>query len=110
MIERGERTDLLAQVTGNVTVTLKVPKKERAMPFLRIKLKVSTLKKGHVEWATAFGAKTAAALRKQMEAHFAQMIEDPEYPTLSALSIQDSQTSESVRVLLLAPPRPREAA
>jgi hypothetical protein len=71
-------------VTGNVSVLLKVPKKERAMPSLQIRLKVSTLNKhGHIEWATTFAAKTAAALRKQMQAHLRQMVESDEYPTLS---------------------------
>ena len=42
-------------MTGNVTVSLKVPKKERAMPFFVLKYKVSTLNRhGHVEWATTF--------------------------------------------------------
>jgi hypothetical protein len=43
--ERGERTDLLSQVTGSVTVTLKVPAKERTMPSLTMLFSVSTLNK-----------------------------------------------------------------
>lgn len=82
--ERGERTDLLAQVTGNVTVKFKVPKKERAMPTLRMQFKVSTLShRGHIEWATNFAPRTAAALRKQMQEHLRAMVESEEYPTLS---------------------------
>ena len=82
---RGERTDLLAQVTGNVSVHLKVPKKERAMPMLHIGVKVSTLNKnGHIEWATSFAPRTAAALRKQMQQHLRTMVESDEYPTLSS--------------------------
>lgn len=106
--ERGERTDLLAQVTGNVTVALKVPTKERAMPYLKMTLKVSTLNKfGHIEWATAFGARTAAALRKQMEHHLKTMVEDPLYPTLTqgAAGLLMGPGTDSVRPLALPPPR-----
>lgn len=107
--ERSERTDLLAQVTGNVIVYFKVPKKERAMPYLRITLKVSTLNKhNHIEWGTSFGPRTAAALRKQMQEHLKTMVEDPEYQTQNQ-SITQGQLEgpgpESVRPLLLPPPR-----
>ena len=55
------------------------------MPNLRMAMKVSTLDKyGHIEWATSFAPKTAAALRKQMQAHFKAMVESSEYPTLSS--------------------------
>ena len=85
--ERGQRTDLLASVTGKVTINLKVPKKERAMPTLRLTLKVSTLSKaGHIEWATDFEPRTAAALRKQMETHLRTMVTSEEYPTLTTES------------------------
>ena len=111
--ERGERTDLLAQVTGNVTVTCKVPKEERAMPYLRIAFKVSTLDKtGHIEWATIFTDRTAAALRKQMETHLRSMIENPDYPTLSMPTEEVlTQQTTSVRPVALAlmPPRPAAA-
>jgi hypothetical protein len=112
--ERGERTDLLAQVTGNVTVALKVPTKERAMPYLKMGLKVSTLNKfGHTEWGTAFGARTAAALRKQMEHHLRTMVEDPLYPTLTqgAAGMLMGPGTNSVRPLALPPlalPPPRQ--
>ena len=97
---RGERTHLLAQVTGNVVVSLKVPKGERAMPFLKILYKVSTMNKtGHVEWATAFTPKTAAALRKQMVAHLQSMMEDPSYPTLEDMRPGLTKESSSVRPL-----------
>lgn len=66
--ERGETTALLTQVTGNTTIQLKVPTEERAMPTLKITLKVSTLNKfGHIEWVTTFGARTAAALAARTE-------------------------------------------
>lgn len=106
---RGERTDLLAAVTGNVTVCFKVPKEERGMPQLRMKFKVSTMTKtGHIEWATTFAARTAAALRKQMQQHLLTMIEDPEYPTLST-SHQEvlTQQTDCVRPLALMPPPPQ---
>ena len=106
--ERGERTDLLAQVTGNVDVLFKVPKKDRAMPSLHITLKVSTLAaSGHIEWATNFSAKTAAALRKQMETHLRSMIESPEYPTLTTtlqLVATEAIRPEPTQRALLMPP------
>ena len=111
---RGERTDLLAQVTGNVTVHLKVPKNERAMPTLRITFKVSTLNKhGHVKWATSFEPRTAAALRKQMQQHLRAMVESDEYPTLSTNdSTLLAAATDSVRPepLALMPPRPVRSA
>lgn len=85
--QRGERTDLLAQVTGNTIIDCKVPKFARAIPTLRIKVSVSTMdKSGHVVWANNYTAGTSAALRKQMRCHLAKMIEDPAYPTLSHMS------------------------
>ena len=105
---RGERTDLLASVTGNIIVKCKVPKEERAMPHLQLKLKVSTLNKnGHIEWATLFADRTAAALRKQMEAHLRSMIQNSDYPTLSTttagvLTLQT--TSVRPQPLALMPP------
>ena len=108
--ERGERTDLLAQITGNVSVYFKVPKNERAMPTGVIKCKVSTLtKSGHIEWATTFMPRTAAALRKQMQTHLRSMIESPDYPTLTTSNEQGllSTESESVRQEPPAPARRR---
>jgi hypothetical protein len=105
--QRGQRTDLLAQVTGNVIVHFKVPKKERAMPSLKITLKVSTLNKhGYVEWATAFDQRTAATLRKQMADHLKAMVADPLYPTLtqSTQGLLEGPGTQSVRPLLLPPP------
>ena len=98
-------------MTGNVTVHLKVPKKERAMPSLHLGFKVSTLSKhGHIiEWATIFAPKTAAALRKQMQAHLQAMVESAEYPTLSSNDdpAMLGVATESVRPELprLMPPR-----
>jgi hypothetical protein len=109
---RGELTDLLAAVTGNVSVLFKVPKEERAMPKLQMKFKVSTMTKtGHIEWATSFAPRTAAALRKQMQQHLLAMIEDPEYPTLST-SPQEvlTQQTDCVRPLALMPPPPQADA
>ena len=111
--QRGERTALLAQVTGNVTVSLKVPKKERAMPFFVLKYRVSTLNRhGHVEWATTFSDRTAAALRKQMLTHLQAMIDYPEYPTLpSMVGAMLQGGSESVRPesVRTEPPPPPQA-
>ena len=109
---RGDRSDLLAGVTGNCTISPKVPKRERAMPSLRILLKVSTLSKaGHIEWATSFSAKTAAALRKQMQTYLRSMIESEEYPTLTTSEDQGllMEATDSVRPapLALMPPHPR---
>ena len=102
---RGERTDLLAQVTGNVSVECKVPKEERAMPLLRIVFKVSTLNKtGHIEWATNFGARTAATLRNQMQQHLRTMINNQEYPTLSSSEEVLTLQTDCVRPLALMPP------
>ena len=108
--ERGERTDLLAQITGNVSIYFKVPNNERAMPTGEIKFKVSTLvKSGHIEWATTFAPRTAAALRKQMQTHLRSMIESPEYPTLSTSNEQGLLTSQSETVRPEPPPRGRLA-
>ena len=103
--DRGQRTDLLAQVTGNVTVKLKVPKKEKSMPSLQINVKVSTLSQtGHIEWATTFAPRTAAALRKQMQTHLRAMIDNPEYPTLSGSQGLLTLATDSVRPDPPAPP------
>ena len=72
--------------------------------------KVSTLSKhGHIEWATIFVPKTAAALRKQMQAHLQAMVESTEYPTLSSNDdpAMLGVATESVRPELprLMPPR-----
>mmetsp|Transcript_36989 Transcript_36989/g.92032 ORF Transcript_36989/g.92032 Transcript_36989/m.92032 type:complete len:195 (+) Transcript_36989:506-1090(+) len=40
--QRGERTDLISQVTGNVWVELKVPRNLSRMPLLTLKFAVST--------------------------------------------------------------------
>ena len=54
------------------------------MPFLTMLFSVSTLNKtGHIDWAKQFEARTAAALRKQMQTHLRSMIESEEYPTLT---------------------------
>lgn len=96
--ERGERTNLLAQVVGKVTLSLKVPKFEKAMPILRILLKVATMSEmGHIIWPTTFDAPTAAALRKQMRYHIKTMIDDPQYPTLTTMAPALTAASESIR-------------
>ena len=96
--DRGERTDLLAQVAGAVTVKLKVPRKERTMPTLTFLLKVATMDgKGHVIWPTAFAPATSAAIRKQMRWHLQKMIDDPQYPTLTQMTPCLTGSSESVR-------------
>ena len=109
--ERGERTDLLAQVSGNTTITFKVPHEERVMPTLTMTTKVSTMdKNGHIIWPTTFGNATKAALRKQMRYHLKEMIDNPEYPTLTGMLPSLTTASESVRPpaepLLLRGPRP----
>ncbi|KAL1515340.1 hypothetical protein AB1Y20_001971 [Prymnesium parvum] len=95
---RGERTDLIAQVTGNTTITFKVPKLKRAMPSLCIKVSVSSMDRaGHVVWANTYSTSTAAALRKQMRHHLTHMIESSEYPTLTHMSSALTHTSDEVR-------------
>ena len=95
---RGEKTDLLAQVAGAVTVTMKVPHHERVMPTLTLLLKVATMDgNGHIIWPRAFGPSTAAALRNQMRSHLKKMIDDPQYPTLTQMVPSLTQSSESNR-------------
>ena len=89
---------LISSVTGNTTITLKAPKKERAMPLMQIKAKVSTMNKnGHIEWATTFAPRTAAALRKQMRSHVETMVNSPEYPTTQMAAGWETSIVESVR-------------
>jgi hypothetical protein len=95
---RGERSDLLSQVTGHTRLRLKVPKAERAMPTFKLDLKVSTMdKNGHIIWAALFDANTQAGLRKQMRAHLEHMISNPEYPTLSTMAPALTMASQEVR-------------
>ena len=102
--ERGELTDLLAQVTGNVIVKLKVPKLKRVMPTFRMTFCVPTLNQsGDVIWANTYESRTAIALKKRMRHHLKEMIEDPEYPTLDAMRPALTMGGESVRELP-APP------
>ena len=104
--QRGERTDLLAQVTGNTTVSMKVPSLQRAMPTLTMKVSVATMdKQGHILWPTTYSAKTAAALRKQMRHHLQEMIDNPEYPTLSHMSPALTCSSEAQLLLTAQPAR-----
>ena len=104
--ERGERTDLLSQVTGIVTVELKVPAKQRTMPQLTMLFSVSTLNKtGHIDWAKSFAPRTAAALRKQMETHLRSMVESAEYPTLTESHDEELLAVATDSVL---PPPPAE--
>ncbi|KAL1520429.1 hypothetical protein AB1Y20_022013 [Prymnesium parvum] len=84
---RGEQTNLISQVTGNVCIEMKVPRKQRAMPTLTVKFSVSSMDKtGHINWPTAYAPRTAAALRKQMRSHIDAMMKDPEYPTLEHMT------------------------
>lgn len=97
---RGERTDLIAQVTGNVIIELKVPKEERAIPKLSVTFAVSSMdKNGHVNWPTKYSPQTAAALRKQMRHHVAAMMAHPEYPTLDHMGLCLTQGSNAVLLL-----------
>ena len=70
------------------------------MPVLRMTLAISTLNEmGDIIWANDYEPKTAAALLKQMRRHLQEMIDDPDYPTLSNLSNALTVTgSETVRV------------
>ena len=95
---------MIAQVTGNTTVSLKVPALERAMPTLIIKVSVATMdKQGHILWPTTYSAKTAAALRKQMRHHLQEMIHNPEYPTLSHMTPALTCSSEALLQTSQAP-------
>ena len=81
---RGELSDLLSQVTGNVIIKFKVPKNSRTMPTLVIKFSVSTMDRtGNVEWVNNYQAKTREALRNRMKHHLAEMKANAEYPTLT---------------------------
>ena len=94
--ERGERSDLISQVTGNVTLKLKAPRWERAMPTIRLTMATSSMdQNGHVLWANNYSDKTAAALRKQMRHHLTEMINDPEYPTLTHMESALTLTSDT---------------
>ena len=96
--ERGETTDLLAQVVGTVQAELRVPHEENSMPNLRITYKVATMdENGHMIWPTAFDATAMAGLRKQMRFHLKHMIESAEYPTLTQMSSSLTQASDTVR-------------
>ena len=80
--ERGDCTNLLSAVTGNVFMLLKEPKLDRAMPTLTITFNISTLDtEGHIEWSTSYSDKTATALGKRMKNHLKEMEMDPDYPT-----------------------------
>lgn len=109
---RGEKTNLISQVTGNVIMNLKVPKNERAMPQLTMKYSVATMdKNGHVIWPTKYEVRTAAALRKQMRFHLEEMIRDAEYPTLEhmagSLHGAGSDAVLALRCALMLPLLPR---
>lgn len=98
--DRGEMSDLLAGITGNLTIHLTEPLKERAMPTLKMLLKVSTMdKNGHIIWGQTFAPRTAAALRKQLRDHLSKMMESVEYPTLTQMTPSLTQESESQLVL-----------
>ena len=98
--DRGELSNLLAGVTGNVTIHVKEPTEERAMPNLKMLLKCSTMdKNGHIIWGQTFGSRTAAALRKQLRDHLSKMMASAEYPTLTNMTASLTQSSDSVLVL-----------
>ena len=110
---RGARTSLMSQVTGNVVMQLKVPAKERVMPTLTMKFAVSTMdEQGNIEWASTYGAKTAAALRKQMQHHLSCMRKDPEYPTLDHMHLTGGLDAIRVQApqRVLLPPAPTTAS
>lgn len=95
--ERGELTNLIAQVTGNVMLCLRVPKRLRAMPKLTITFAVSSMDKtGHINWPTTYAPRTAAALRKQMRYHLSEMMKSAEYPTLDQMSLSLEHGGDSV--------------
>lgn len=86
-VARGEVSSLLSQVTGNVTIDFKVPKKLRAMPTLKMTFAVATMdQSGHINWPTQYEARTAAALRKQMMVHIEAMRANAEYPTIAPVT------------------------
>lgn len=98
--DRGERTDLISQVVGNVSIILKEPKEERAMPTGSITFAAASMdKRGHINWPTLFAPRTAAALRKQIRFHLEKMIDDPTYPTLTQFTPSLTLTSETVLLL-----------
>ena len=93
---RGELSDLLSQVTGNVIMNFKVPKQSRAMPTLVIKFSVSTMdKNGNIEWANTYSAPTAAGLRNRMHHHLNWMKQSSQHPTLAHMSTEGG--GDSVR-------------
>ena len=77
------------------------------MPTMKIVLAVSTMDAtGNIEWPTTYGAKTAAALRKQIRHHLSEMIGDPEYPTLSNMAPGLTGGADSIRQPPPLPPPP----
>ena len=93
---------------GNWEVGLKVPKEEASMPLFSAKVKVATMDaNGHVIWPAVFEKRTATALRKQMKYHLKEMINNPEYPTLTQMTPGLTSQSESVRQY---PERPQPTA
>ena len=96
--DRGQRTHLLSQVTGNTTLDMKVPKNKLLKPELTMSLSVSTMgHNGNIEWASTYSARTAASLREQMRSHLKAMMEHPQYPTLHDMTPALDQGTDSVR-------------
>lgn len=78
---RGEVAQTVSMVCGNVLVSLSESKLQAQMPRVHIVFKVLSIDKtGHIIWPTSFGAKTKAALRKQVRHLVQQMIDDPLSP------------------------------
>lgn len=95
--KRGELTNLISGVTGNVIVQLKVPSQQRLMPSFTVRYAVSSMdKRGHINWPTIYEVRTAAALRKQLRFHLQFMIESDEYPTLEQMIPSLTASSETL--------------
>ena len=95
--KRGELTNLIAGVTGNVVIQLKVSNMLRAMPLLTLQYAISSMdKRGHILWPTTYEVRTAAALRKQLRFHLKTMMESDEYPTLEQMTPSLTASSETL--------------
>ena len=95
--KRGELTNLIAGVTGNVVIQLKVSNMLRAMPLLTLQYAISSMdKRGHILWPTTYEVRTAAALRKQLRFHLKTMMESDEYPTLEHMTPSLTASSETL--------------
>ncbi|KAL1522203.1 hypothetical protein AB1Y20_021841 [Prymnesium parvum] len=94
--ERGETSELIAMVSGNVYMHLRERRDKMAMPSLDITLMVLTMdKNGHILWPTEYTVETKAALRKRVRAHLQLMFEDPLFPTTQVQTMQQALTMAS---------------